>query len=66
MAFRYYDAEKVILGKPMKEWLKFAMAWWHTLCAEGGDQFGVGQLIFAIKEKAEYTGVFLPFNHYQN
>ncbi|MDE5673589.1 MAG: xylose isomerase, partial [Duncaniella sp.] len=40
MAFRYYDAEKVVLGKPMKEWLKFAMAWWHTLCAEGGDQFG--------------------------
>ncbi len=40
MAFRYYDAEKMIMGKPMKEWLKFAMAWWHTLCAEGGDQFG--------------------------
>lgn len=40
MAYRYYDAEKMILGKPMKEWLKFAMAWWHTLCAEGGDQFG--------------------------
>ena len=42
LAYRYYDAEKVILGKPMKEWLKFAMAWWHTLCAEGGDQFGGG------------------------
>ena len=42
MAYRYYDAEKIILGKPMKEWLKFAMAWWHTLCAEGGDQFGTG------------------------
>ena len=42
LAFRYYDAEKVVLGKPMKEWLKFAMAWWHTLCAEGGDQFGTG------------------------
>ncbi|MDE6418780.1 MAG: xylose isomerase [Duncaniella sp.] len=40
LAFRYYDAEKMVLGKPMKEWLKFAMAWWHTLCAEGGDQFG--------------------------
>ncbi|MBD5299990.1 MAG: xylose isomerase [Duncaniella sp.] len=40
MAYRYYDADKMILGKPMKEWLKFAMAWWHTLCAEGGDQFG--------------------------
>ncbi len=42
MAFRYYDAEKVIMGKKMKDWLKFSMAWWHTLCAEGGDQFGGG------------------------
>ena len=33
MAFRYYDADKVIMGKKMSEWLKFAMAWWHTLCA---------------------------------
>ena len=40
MAFRYYDAEKMINGRSMKDWLKFAMAWWHTLCAEGGDQFG--------------------------
>ena len=31
MAFRYYDAEKVINGKKMKDWLRFAMAWWHTL-----------------------------------
>ena len=42
MAFHYYDANKVIMGKKMSEWLKFAMAWWHTLCAEGGDQFGGG------------------------
>ncbi len=42
MAFRYYDAERIVLGKPMKEWLRFAMAWWHTLTAEGGDQFGGG------------------------
>jgi xylose isomerase len=42
MAYRYYDADKVILGKPMKDWLRFAMAWWHTLCAEGADQFGGG------------------------
>jgi xylose isomerase len=42
MAFRYYDPEKVVYGKPMKEWFKFCMAWWHTLCAEGGDQFGGG------------------------
>lgn len=46
MAFRYYDAEKVVLGKKMKEWLKFSMAWWHTLCAEGGDQFGGGTKLF--------------------
>lgn len=42
MAFRYYDAEKIIRGKKMKDWLKFAMAWWHALCAEGNDQFGGG------------------------
>lgn len=40
MAFHYYDAEKVIMGRKMKDWLRFSMAWWHTLCAEGGDQFG--------------------------
>ncbi len=40
MAFHYYDAEQVVAGKKMKDWLKFAMAWWHTLCAEGSDQFG--------------------------
>lgn len=49
MAFRYYDPEKIVLGKPMKEWLKFAMAWWHTLCAEGGDQFGGGTKTFPWK-----------------
>lgn len=40
MAFKFYDAQKMILGKPMKEHLKFAMSWWHTLCAGGSDMFG--------------------------
>ena len=40
MAFHYYDAERVVLGKKMKDWLKFAMAWWHTLGQASGDQFG--------------------------
>ncbi len=40
LAFHYYDPERIVCGKPMKDWMKFAMAWWHTLCAEGGDQFG--------------------------
>ena len=40
LAFHYYDAEKVVLGKKMKDWLRFAMAWWHTLGQASGDQFG--------------------------
>jgi len=42
MAFHYYDANKVVMGKKMEDWLKFAMAWWHTLGNPGGDQFGGG------------------------
>lgn len=42
LAFKYYDADRVILGKSMKEHLPFAMAWWHNLCAAGADMFGVG------------------------
>ncbi|MBP1619027.1 MAG: D-xylose isomerase [Bacteroidetes bacterium] len=42
LAFHYYDAEKVVYGKTMKEWFKFCMAWWHSLCADGGDPFGSG------------------------
>ena len=53
MAFRYYDAEKVINGKKMKDWLRFAMAWWHTLCAEGGDQFGGGTKQFPWNSNAD-------------
>ena len=42
MAFRYYEPERVVKGRKMKDWLRFSMAWWHTLCAEGADQFGGG------------------------
>ncbi|MBQ8885904.1 MAG: xylose isomerase [Clostridia bacterium] len=42
LAFKYYDAERVVLGKTMKEHLPFAMAWWHNLCANGTDMFGRG------------------------
>lgn len=40
LAFRYYDAEKVVHGRKMKDWFKFSMAYWHTLCAESSDPFG--------------------------
>ena len=42
LAFKYYDADRVIMGKKMSEHLPFAMAWWHNLCAEGTDMFGRG------------------------
>lgn len=40
LAFHYYEPERVVLGKKMKDWLKFAMAWWHTLGQASSDQFG--------------------------
>ena len=40
MSFKYYDADKLIMGKPMCEHLPFAMAWWHNLGAAGTDMFG--------------------------
>lgn len=42
LAFKYYDKDRVILGKTMEEHLPFAMAWWHNLCANGTDMFGNG------------------------
>lgn len=39
-AFRHYNPEEIILGKSMKEHLRFGMAWWHTLTQDGSDPFG--------------------------
>jgi len=57
MAFHYYDAEKVVAGKKMKDWMRFAMAWWHTLCAEGADQFGGGTKKFPWNQGADAVEV---------
>ena len=40
LSFKFYDPDRIVLGKPMKEHLPFAMAWWHNLCAAGTDMFG--------------------------
>ncbi len=40
LAFKQYNANEIVLGRPMKEYLRFAMSWWHTLGARGEDQFG--------------------------
>lgn len=42
LAFKYYDENKVVAGKSMKEHFRFAVAYWHTLCNTGGDPFGPG------------------------
>ena len=46
LAFKFYDENKVVAGKTMKEHFKFAVAYWHTLCNTGGDPFGVGTKAF--------------------
>jgi len=40
LSFRYYNPDEIILGKPMKEWLRFSVCYWHTFCWDGTDQFG--------------------------
>ncbi|MFI3321532.1 MAG: xylose isomerase [Rikenellaceae bacterium] len=44
MAFRYYDENRVIAGKTMKEHLRFAVAYWHSFCGDGSDPFGPGTI----------------------
>lgn len=42
LAFKFYDADRVVLGKKMSDHLPFAIAWWHNLGANGTDMFGRG------------------------
>ena len=46
LAFKWYDENRVVNGKTMKEHFRFAMAYWHTLCGTGGDPFGPGTKVF--------------------
>lgn len=40
MAFRHYNADEMIMGKPMSEHLRFAVCYWHNFVWEGNDPFG--------------------------
>jgi xylose isomerase len=40
LAFRWYNPEEVVSGKKMKDHLRFAVAYWHSFCGDGQDQFG--------------------------
>lgn len=40
LAFRWYEADRIVAGKPMKDWLRFACAYWHSFVGNGADPFG--------------------------
>lgn len=61
LAFKYYDAEKVVMGKKMKDWLKFTVAYWHSFCADGGDPFGSGTREFIWKTPEEKVDAAFEF-----
>lgn len=44
LAFKYYNPDEVVMGKTMKEQLRFAMSYWHTFTYMGSDPFGVGTM----------------------
>ena len=53
MAYRWYDESKVIAGKTMKDYLRFACAYWHSFCGSGADPFGEPTHLFPWNEKAD-------------
>ena len=53
LAYRFYDPEKTVMGKSMKDHLRFAIAYWHTFCNDGGDPFGVGTRTFPWSRAAD-------------
>lgn len=44
LAFRYYNPDEIVGGKTMREQLRFALSYWHTLCGDGTDMFGRGTM----------------------
>ena len=53
LAFRWYDENKVVAGKPMKELLRFAGAYWHSFCGTGADPFGEATHLFPWDQKSD-------------
>ncbi len=42
LAYRYYDKDRVVLGRRMEDWLRPAVCYWHSFCWDGTDMFGAG------------------------
>lgn len=53
LAYRWYDAGKVVAGKTMQEHLRFAVAYWHSFCGTGADPFGEPTHLFSWNEKSD-------------
>jgi len=53
LAYRWYNADKVVRGKSMKDHLKFAVAYWHSFNANGSDPFGAPTLSFPWDKKTD-------------
>ena len=45
LAFRHYDADAIVEGKPMRDHLRFAVAYWHAFRGTGADPFGPGTML---------------------
>ena len=56
LAFKWYDENRVVGGKTMKEHLRFAVSYWHTFTGTGGDPFGPGTKQFAWDSHHEIIG----------
>ena len=53
LAFRWYDPNKMVSGRSMKEWLRFACAYWHSFCGNGADPFGEPTHLHPWSQKAD-------------
>lgn len=53
LAFRWYDEDKIVAGKTMKEHLRFACAYWHSFCGSGADPFGEPTHLYPWNEKTD-------------
>jgi len=53
LSYRWYDENKIVAGKSMKEWLRFAVAYWHSFVGNGGDPFGEPTLIYPWNEHSD-------------
>lgn len=53
LAFRWYDENKVVAGKTLKDHFKFACAYWHSFVAEGSDPFGPGTHVYEYNQKTD-------------